>query len=121
MTKVLVVDDEQDIRDLLVDTLSDAGYEVIEAKNGGSAIDKAFLELPDVILLDVWMPVMDGFEVLKKLRENPATEAIPVILLTALPQSHGSKPSWELGVRHYIEKPFDSDHVQLAVKVALRH
>jgi len=120
MAKVLIVDDEQDIRDLLVDTLFDAGYEVIEAKNGSSAIDKACLELPDLILLDVWMPVMDGFEALQKLRENPTTEAIPVILLTALPQSQGSKPSWELGVRHYIEKPFDSDHVLLAVKVALR-
>ena len=120
MTKVLVVDDQHDHRRLLVDTLSDAGYEVIEAKNGSSAIEMARNDLPDIILLDVWMPEMDGFEVLRTLRENPSTQAIPVILLTAMRQRQGARRGWEMGVRHYIEKPFDTEHVKLTIKVALR-
>ena len=83
MPKVLVVDDEQDIRDLLVDILSEAGYEAIEAKNGDTAIEKARLEHPDVILLDVWMPIMDGFVVLKSLKNNPTTQSISVIMVSA--------------------------------------
>ena len=85
MTKILVADDEQDVRDLLTDILLDSGYEVIEAADGGAALDKATSERPDLILLDVLMPVMDGLQVLRRLRENPAMEEIPVILLTAFP------------------------------------
>ena len=120
MTKALVVDDEQDIRDLLVDTLVDAGYDVIEARNGGEAFELACQEYPDIILLDVWMPVMDGFEVLKRPRETPTTEAIPVILLMALSAGEGEQVGMELGVTHYITKPFDPGMVEAALKVALR-
>ena len=120
MAKILVVDDERDTRDLLVDILADAGCDVIEAKNGSVALDKVHDEPPDLILLDIMMPNMDGFEVLGKLREDPETAAIPVVLISAVPASKGELIGWRLGVKHYITKPFDGDRVRLAVKVALR-
>ena len=71
MALVLVVEDEKDLRDLVVDILMDAGYDVTEAEHGGVALEKAENEQPDIILLDVMMPVMDGFEVLTHLRQRP--------------------------------------------------
>ena len=120
MAKILVVDDEPNIRLSLGSILADAGHEVIEAKHGGEAFEMACHERPDVILLDVLLPVMDGFQVLKRLRENPVTEAIPVILLTAVDAAEGERAGMSLGVTHYITKPWRPDTVEAAVKVALR-
>ena len=120
MALVLVVEDEEDLRNLVVDILMDAGYDVAEAEHGGVALEKARSEKPDIILLDVMMPVMDGFEVLTKLRDNPATQATPVIMVTAFPPAKGELRAWRLGARHYIRKPFDPEQVELSVRVALR-
>lgn len=120
MTKVLLVDDEKGIREILEDILIKRGYEVIEAKDGSEGIEKACQERPDIILLDVIMPVMDGFEVLGKLRENPATESVPVILLTALSAARGESAGMRSGVTHYLTKPWKPGSVELAVRVALR-
>ena len=120
MAKILVVDDERDTRGLLVDILFDAGYDVIDGNNGRVAFEKACEESPDLIMLDVRMPVMDGFEVLRKLRENPSTKNMAVVMLTELPSTKAELPAWRLGVRHYITKPFERERVELAVKVALR-
>ena len=98
MARVLVVDDEPDIRDSLVDILGYAGYEMLEAEDGGEGFEKASSQQPDIILLDVMMPVMDGFETLKKLRENPATKTIPVIMLTAISAARGEQAGLELGI-----------------------
>ena len=84
MAKVLVVDDEQDIRKSLVDILFYAGYDVVEAADGEAAVEQACKEYPDIILMDVMMPVMDGLDALRRLRNNPDTQEIPVILLTAV-------------------------------------
>jgi len=81
LTKILVVEDDQDIRLLLLETLADIGYRVVETADGGTGLRKAVDEDPDIILLDVMMPVMDGFQVLEKLTENPATHPIPVIMV----------------------------------------
>ena len=120
MAKVLIADDEQNIRLSLVYILFDAGYDVIEAQDGAAAVEKAVLEQPDIILLDVMMPVMNGFEVLNKLRENPATETIPVVLLTALPPAEGEREGMNFGVSHYITKPWEPETVESTVRVALR-
>ena len=124
MTKVLVADDEQCTRDLLVDTLMEAGYDAIEAEDGGVAFDKACHEQPDIILLDLLMPVMDGFEVMRSLRslgmENPVASAIPVILVTGLSAEEGEQAAMALGARHYIAKSWDPVTVKAAVRVALR-
>ena len=120
MTTVLVAEDHSDTRDLLADILGDSGYEVLEAKDGCIALEKAVSENPDVILLDVSMPNMDGWEVLKRLRDTPATAATPVIMVTAMRPVRGELTAWRLGAKHYISKPFTSDDVLLTVKVALR-
>ena len=120
VTKVLVVDDDRSVRDQLTRTLSYARHSVIEAKDGYEAVELALHEHPDIILLDVWMPGMDGFEVLKRLKEVPSTAAIPVILLTVLPPEKGERAAMELGVVHYITKPWQPGTVEAAVKVALR-
>lgn len=70
MTKILVVDDERDIKGLLSDALSGAGYGITEAKDVGSALEKTYRQHPDIIILDEMMPVMDGFQVLEKLKNN---------------------------------------------------
>ena len=124
MMKVLVAEDEQDSRDLLVGALAEAGYAVIEAEDGGMALEKACEERPDLILLDVMMPVMDGFEVLSRLRslerEDPVVASIPVILLSALSAAEGEQTAIRLGAQHYITKPWEPNLLELAVKVTLR-
>ena len=120
MPTVLVVDDEWDIRELLVDTLVDAGLDVIEAGEGKTALDRAGRDQPDVILLDIWMPGMDGFEVLRELKKNPQTEWIPVVMLTAMPATDGEFQGIEGGVSHYLTKPWEPGMIEATVRVALR-
>ncbi len=84
MTRIMVAEDERHIRELVVGTLFDYGYDVLEAKNGREAYNLDFKEIPDLILLDVMMPEMNGFQVLKKLKENTLTNRIPVVTLTAV-------------------------------------
>lgn len=120
MAKVLLADDEPDIRKLLKDTLSFAGHDVKEAADGAEALIGACQEHPDIIILDVSMPMMDGFQVLETLRNNPDTEAIPVILLTNLPPARGEKAGTRLGVTHYLTKPWEPGAVETAIRVAMR-
>jgi flagellar protein FlaH len=120
MPKVLVVEDVPDIRLLLVETLADAGFQVIQAADGSVALEKASHERPDVVLLDVMMPVMDGFEVLAKLRQDPATRNIPVVMLTSLSALEGEKRGMDLGVTHYLTKPLDLGVLGATLRVILR-
>ena len=119
MATVLVVDDEDDIRDLLVDTLMDAGFQVIEANNGESALEKAAENRADIVLLDVSMPGIDGFEVLRRLRQQPQTQDLPVIMLTPVPAYEGEHVAMDLGVSHYISKPWGPGEVEAVLRVAL--
>lgn len=120
MTRVLVAEDEHRIREVLMDNLSDLGYEVIGAENGSTALEQVRREHPDVILLDVMMPVMDGFEALSRLKEDPATEDIPVILLTAMDAAQGERTAMELGVEHYMSKPVELDLLKATMNLVLR-
>jgi len=104
----------------MVDTLLDAGLKVIEACDGNSALERIALEPPDIVLLDIWMPGMDGMEVLGKLRENPDTRALPVILLTAMPADVGERAGLKLGVTHYINKPWEPGVMEATLRTALR-
>ena len=103
MSKVLVAEDDRTTRLMVNRSLEKEGYDVIEARDGGAACETAMAERPDVILLDLKMPVMDGFDVLRKLRRNPDTEGTPVIVLTAVPAEEGEPIGATLGV--YITKP----------------
>ena len=120
MTKILVVDDESDIRRLLIDELTDSGYETIEAGNGAEALDRVYTDCPDIVLLDLMMPVLDGIHVLQVLKFNARTADLPVVLLTAVSADESEQRAMELGVNHYVAKPWEPGTIQTIVKVALK-
>jgi DNA-binding response OmpR family regulator len=101
-----VADDEEGIRVLCRVNLELAGYEVVEAADGREALDIARALHPDVVFLDVMMPVIDGWEVLRTLKEDPATATIPVIMLTARTSEADQIRAWGEGVMQYLAKPF---------------
>jgi two-component system alkaline phosphatase synthesis response regulator PhoP len=105
--RVLVVDDEDDIRELCRVNLEFEGYEVIDASDGEAALEMARDESPDVIFLDLMMPKMDGWDVLRRLKEDDVTAAIPVILLTAKSGEAEQMRGWQEGILEYVSKPFN--------------
>lgn len=102
--KILVAEDEPDMRAILVGMIESAGYEVIEAENGKIALELAIKEMPDIILLDIMMPKMGGFEVLEKMKYNPSTNNIPVIILSNLGQEKEITKGKALGAVDYLIK-----------------
>jgi two-component system, OmpR family, alkaline phosphatase synthesis response regulator PhoP len=104
--KILVVDDEVNITQILEFSIGAEGYEVITAANGEEAIDKARREQPDLIILDIMMPRIDGYEACRILKANPLTKAIPVVLLTAKGRDIDKRLGYEVGATDYIIKPF---------------
>lgn len=106
MSKVMVVDDEPDIRRLVSFALKRHGYEVVEAEDGLAAVALAEREMPDLILMDVMMPVMNGYEASQKLRENEGTSRIPIVMLSAKSQATEVQAGLESGATRYICKPF---------------
>jgi CheY-like chemotaxis protein len=119
MPKILVVDDEEDVRNLLVLIFRDSGYQVITAENGQIAVEKARAEHPDLIFLDILMPVMDGFQACSILKKDPATSDIFIAFLTAkdLPQD------WDRGLQSeadvYIAKPFNTERLVFVARELL--
>lgn len=105
--KILVVDDEADIREIVRLYLSEEGHSIIEAGNGQEAILKAQTEKPDLIVLDIMMPGINGFEVAKHLKDDPNTQNIPIIILSVL--AHDSQ--FRQGILDYISKPFRQDEL----------
>ncbi len=104
--KVLVVDDEEYIQHILNFSFGAEGYEVITASDGDEAIKKAKEEHPDIIVLDIMMPKMDGYEACRRLKSDPETRGIPVILLTAKGRDVDRKLGREAGADDYVVKPF---------------
>lgn len=104
--KILVVDDEINITQILQFSIGAEGYEVITAQNGEEAIDKARREQPDLIILDIMMPRIDGYEACRILKANPLTKNIPVVLLTAKGRDIDKRLGLEVGAIDYIVKPF---------------
>ncbi len=104
--KVLVVDDEEYIQHILNFSFGAEGYEVITAGNGEEAIAKAKAEKPDVIVLDIMLPKMDGYEACKRLKSDPQTKGIPIILLTAKGREADRKLGSQAGADDYVVKPF---------------
>ena len=105
--KILAVDDEKHIVRLVQVNLERQGYEVVTASDGKEALEMVEQENPDLVVLDVMMPYMDGFEVLQNLRRNPSTREIPVIMLTAKAQDADVFRGWQSGVDCYLTKPFN--------------
>ncbi len=108
---IMVVDDEQDMVDLIKTTLEAKGFGVQSAYNGQEAFNLLGEQKPDLIILDIFMPQMDGLEVLVRLRENPGTASIPVILLTTKMEYKDILEGYQIGANYYIPKPFTKNQL----------
>ena len=115
----LIAEDDRDIRELVTAKLTAAGYQVLSYGNGPEALAATHKHRPDVALLDVMMPGMNGYVVLERLRAGPATREIPVIMLTALAQSGDVERAINMGAEGYITKPFEPAELLQAMEAAL--
>ena len=119
MPKILIVDDEEDVRNLLMLIFRDAGYHVLSAQNGQEAVEMARKERPDLIFLDILMPVMDGFQACSILKKDPATRDTFIAFLTAkdMPED------WDRGLQSeadvYIAKPFTNERLLFVARELL--
>lgn len=118
--RILVVDDEEDILELLDFNLSREGYRVVRATSGEQALEKTRNETPDLVLLDLMLPDMDGLEVTRILKSDPETRALPVVMLTAKGEEADIVLGLELGADDYITKPFSPRVLLARVKAVLR-
>ena len=119
MPSVLVVDDEPDVRRSIVDTLAYGGYKTLNAGNGSMAVELAQEHLPDVIISDINMPHMNGYDVLEALRDNERTNTIPVILLTSMSDRQTMRQGMERGADDFLTKPFTVKELLAAVESQL--
>ncbi len=119
MTKILIAEDERDIRDLVAFTLRFAGYEVVAAANGEEAVQLAPKENPDLILMDVRMPRMTGYEACRVMKSDPNLRDIPVVFLSAKGQESEIQTGLDAGAEEYLLKPFAPDQLTDRVKSIL--
>ena len=117
--KILVVEDTEDNRQILRDLLGAAGYEMIEAHDGADGVTKAGTHRPDLILMDIQMPVMDGYEATRRIKADPALAAIPVIAVTSYALSGDEDKARAAGCDGYIAKPFSPRQMLAKVREIL--
>ena len=120
MIKILIVEDEKDIRQLLIFTLQYGGFNVISGRDGEDAVRLAGEEMPDVILLDVQMPQLNGYEACEMIKENQKTTHIPVMFLSAKGQDSEIARGFEAGACEYLLKPFTPTDLIERVKLVLK-
>ncbi len=120
MLRALVVDDERTIVDFIRLGMSYEGFQVDQAGDGYAAVDLAQRLRPDVIILDIMLPMMDGLETCRRLRENEATANIPILMLTAKDEVHDRVTGLEAGADDYLTKPFSFDELLARVRALLR-
>lgn len=121
MSKILVVDDEPTIVELIRDTLSSEGYETVGALTGEEALQIMERSAPDLVILDLMLPGMDGYEVSRQMQRDPRLSQVPVIMLTALSGTKDMVAGYEKGADDYIAKPFDADELVVRVRAQLQH
>ncbi len=109
--RILVVEDEESLLKLESILLSSKGYNVTGVMDGKSALEEVMANRPDLVILDIMLPEMDGFEVCRRIKENPATSSIPVVMLTAKKNSQDVARGTEVGANAYLTKPFKSAKV----------
>jgi DNA-binding response OmpR family regulator len=109
--RVVVADDDPDIVDILKFNLEAAGYEVLTATDGEAARDLILTAIPDLVVLDIMMPKMDGLEVLTVIKAHTQTRSIPVVMLTARTSDNDLWQGWDAGADYYITKPFDLEEL----------
>ncbi len=120
MAKIVIAEDERDIRDLITFTLQFAGHEVIPTANGAEAVEAVRREQPDIVLMDVRMPRLTGYEACRQLKADEATKDIPVVFLSAKGQESEVKEGLAAGAVDYILKPFSPDQLTARVAELLR-
>lgn len=116
MHKILVIEDNREIRENICELLELEGYQVIEAENGKTGLQLVYEVLPDLILCDIMMPVMNGHEVLMQLKLQTFTETIPFIFLTANVEKKEISAGLALGAKSYISKPFETEKLLQEIK-----
>src|SRR5512137_2011095 len=119
MTKILIAEDERDIRDLITFTLGFAGFEVVAAANGEEAVNLAKQETPDLILMDVRMPRMTGYEACAVMKADPKLKDVPVIFLSAKGQDTEIQTGLQAGATDYLLKPFAPDQLTARIQAVL--
>lgn len=120
MNKILVVDDDKAINELVKINLELAGYKVIQALDGIKGFALAKQELPNVIVLDVMMPEVDGYTVAQRIRQNLETKNIPILMLTALSQLDDKVKGFDIGVDDYLTKPFEMEELKVRIRALLK-
>ena len=118
--KILVVDDEVDIRKILLKTVEAGGYTAISAKNGKEAIEYTYRERPNLIVIDIMMPEMNGYDAVKFLRSSLETATIPIIMLTAKQDKDSELKGLDAGADDYMTKPFDNEKLLARIRMLLR-
>lgn len=119
---VLVADDDPLLRAILEHSLSSAGFVVRSVEDGRAALDEAARERPDILVLDAMMPVMDGFEALRRLKDDPSLRGVTVVMLTALKRPEHVVSALKLGAADFLAKPFNPDELVVRLeRLALMH
>jgi CheY-like chemotaxis protein len=116
---ILVADDDDDVRELVVFRLERAGYQVVTASDGQEAVEVALARPPDVCVIDVMMPRLDGYEVTERLRASPGLAEVPIVLLTASVQEAAVSRGFDAGASDYIKKPFSPQELVDRIAAAL--
>ena len=119
MVKTLVVEDDKDIGNLIAEQLEDIGCQVQQAENGAVALQCISEQIPDIIFLDILMPVMDGFDLILRMRENPETSQIPVVMVTAVEIHEATRRAEGLGVTNILAKPWEPHALDMMLGRAL--
>jgi len=114
--RILVVEDQQDNRQILRDLLSNAGYETAEVEDGEAALEAVKALLPDLIIMDIQLPLMDGYEATRRIKADPATRRIPIIAVTSYALSQDEAQARAAGCDAYIPKPFSPRQLLATVK-----
>ncbi len=120
MAKIVIAEDERDIRDLITFTLQFAGHEVIATANGAEAVEAVQREMPDLVLMDVRMPRMTGYDACRQLKADERTKDIPVVFLSAKGQESEVQEGLAAGALDYILKPFSPDQLTARVQEILQ-
>ena len=118
--RILIVDDKEEVRASMREYLESNGFAITEAADGEEALARAFTEKPDLLLLDLRLPKVDGYQLCQTLKGNPITSVIPIIMVTALNATPQKVKGIEYGADDYIEKPFDLEELLARIKMVMR-
>jgi two-component system, cell cycle response regulator DivK len=118
--RILVVEDQEDNRRILYDLLTNAGYEILQAENGEEAVKVASAQRPDLILMDIQLPLLDGYEATRRIKADPALRAIPIIVVTSYALSGDESMARAAGCDAYITKPYSPRAILAKVREYVR-